>query len=527
MPRIKSLIEEKHKVIVCLFFAAFLCIGIIVFRDYGISWDERQQRDTGTINTLYVLKGDQRLLTDSERYHGPVFEILLVVMERFLNLTENSRAIFLMRHLVTFLLFYTSVLFFYLLCKYRFGSWKIGLSGSLFLILSPRIFADSFYNSKDIPCLAMFIVSIYTLVKYLDKKTLSRAAFHALACALLIDIRIVGIIVPSFTVIFLIADLLIIKTKRIEPKKIIASFLTYMSLLIFLTVLFWPVLWKKPLYHLASAFIQMRRFPWPGSILYLGSYTNTANLPWHYLPVWIIISTPLFYTFCFLIGCLVSMKLLLNNPIQFYINQRDNIISILWFFLPLGVVIGNRSVLYGAWRHMFFVYPAFLILSLVGLTYLFKLIKLKFQGWNYRIINAIVIFLIAGSLINTAQFMIRYHPYQNLYFNRLASKDMKEVKNNFELDYWGLSYRKALEYILKNDTDKVIRIYVDNWPGKDNANILTSVDRNRLMYVENPDKAKYFLSNYRGLKEEYPYGHREEYYSIEIYGAKIMVVYRL
>ena len=269
----------------------------------------------------------------------------------------------------------------------------------------------------------------------------------------------------------------------------------------------------------------MSRYPWSGTVLYLGSYIKATNLPWHYIPVWIIISTPLFYNFCFFVGCFVSMKLLLKNPIQFYVNKRDDLMFILCFFLPLVIVIGNRSVLYDAWRQMFFVYPAFLMLSLVGLTSLFEFIKLKFQELSYKIINVTFIFIIAFSLINTARFMIQYHPYQNVYFNILAGRDMKEIKNNFELDYWGLSYRKALEYILKNDTDKVVKIYAANSPGKANANILTSNDRNRLVYVKNLDEAKYFLSNYRDHKEEYPY--KEEYYSIKIDGAKIMVVYKI
>ena len=525
MTRIKILIEEKYKIGVCLFFAAFLCIGISVFEDYGISWDEHISRNRGIMALKYVLERDQKLLTNRTKYYGTAFEILLADIERILYLRKGLRARFFMRHLVTFLLFYTGVLFFYLLCKHRFRSWKIGLLGSLFLILSPRIFAHSFYNSKDIPFLAMFIISIHTLVKYLDKKTLSTAAFHALTCALLIDIRIVGIIVPFFTIIFFIADLLIIKTKEIENKEIITSFLIYILLLGSFTVFFWPILWTKPLYHLTNAFIQMRRFPWQGTVLYLGSYIKATNLPWHYIPVWIIISTPLFYSFCFFVGCFVSMKLLLTNPVQFYVNKRDDLIFILCFFLPLVIVIGIKSVLYNAWRQMFFVYPAFLMLSLVGLTSLFESIKIKFQGLSHRIINVTVIFLMASSLINTARFMIQYHPYQNIYFNILAGRDMEEIKNNFELDYWGLSYKKALEYILKNDRSKTIKVYVVNWPGKANADILTSEDRNRLVYVKNPDEAKYFLSNYRVHKEEYPY--KEEYYSIKFDGAKIMVVYRL
>lgn len=526
MAKVKDLIEKKYKIVVCLFFAAYLFIGISIFKDYGISWDEHQSRKNGLMAANYVVKGDQRLFAYRDRYYGTAFEILLFGIERILNLSKSPRATFFMRHLLTFLLFYTGVLFFYRLCKYRFGSWKIGLLGSLFLILSPRIFAHSFFNSKDIPCLVMFIISIYTLIRYLDKKTLSRAAFHALTCALLIDIRIVGIIVPFITIIFLITDLLIIKTEKIKCKKIIASFLTYTFLLIFFIVLFWPLLWKNPLYHFINAFELMSRFDcWGELVLYLGEYVKDTNLPWHYIPVWILISTPIFYTFVFFIGCFVSIKSLLKNPIQFYLSKKNALIFMLWFFLPLVVVIGIRSVLYDAWRQMFFIYPALLMLSLVGLTSLFEFIKLKFQGLNYKIINVTLIFIIIFNLINTAQFMIKYHPYQNVYFNKLAGRNMKEIKNNFELDYWGLSYRKALEYILKNDKSKIIKVFVANWPGKANAHTLTSNDINRLMYVENPNEAKYFLSNYRWHKEEYPL--KEEYYSIKIDGAKIMVVYKI
>lgn len=526
MVKIKILIEEKYKILVCLFFMVFLLIGIFIFKDFGMTWDDQAQRDYGVTVIRYVMEGDQELLNIKNKYHGPFFTMLLTVIEKILRLTD-SRYIYLMRHLVTFLLFYTSVFFFYRLCKYRFNSWKIGLLGSLFLILSPRIFAHSFYNPKDLPFLSMFIISIYTLVSYLNRKTLPRAAIHALICALLIDIRILGIIVPLFTVIFLFADLLIIKPIKIKNKKIIGSFLLYMALLISFTILFWPTLWENPVYHFIEAFKEMSRYPWIGSMLYLGDYISSLRVPWHYIPIWILVTTPLLYTALFLIGCFSVIKLLFKNPKQCYINRRDDLIFILWFFLPLASIIILKSVVHDAWRHMLFIYPPIVILSLEGLIYLSKSIKIKFKGLSYRVINIIFILIIASSLIHTAQFMIRYHPHQNVYFNILAGKNMKEVKNSFELDYWGLSYRQALEYILKNDKDKVIKIYVANACGWYNSLILPSDDRKRLVYVKRDslDEAKYFISNYRWHKDEYPY--EDEYFSIKIGGTKIMVVYRL
>jgi len=52
--------------------------------------------------------------------------------------------------------------------------------------------------------------------------------------------------------------------------------------------------------------------------------------------------------------------------------------------------------------------------------------------------------------------MVRAHPLQNVYFNALAGKNWK---SKFDVDYWGLSNRMALEYILERDQARVVRVY--------------------------------------------------------------------
>jgi len=44
-----------------------------------------------------------------------------------------------------------------------------------------------------------------------------------------------------------------------------------------------------------------------------------------------------------------------------------------------------------------------------------------------------------------------YHSLQNIYFNRLAGSNLTEIRRRFEMDYWGLSQRKALERLLEID----------------------------------------------------------------------------
>ena len=50
------------------------------------------------------------------------------------------------------------------------------------------------------------------------------------------------------------------------------------------------------------AFGVMNRFPITYNILYLGKFIKSTAVPWHYIPVWILITTPMLFTLFFLIG---------------------------------------------------------------------------------------------------------------------------------------------------------------------------------------------------------------------------------
>lgn len=513
---------KNYKIIVCLFFVSYLIVGLCIFKDYGISADELSSRRRGEDALNYIFKGDRTIFTNPTRYHGVIFEMLQQAIERILNL-KDTRNIFLIRHLITFLLFYISAIFFYKLCKYRFKSWKMGLLGSLFLILNPRIFAHSFYNPKDIPFLAMFIISAYTLMRYLDEKTFKKAIMHAFVCAVLIDIRIIGFIMPIGTLIFFISDMLVFKPET--SKKKFATPLVYIGALILFIILFWPVLWERPLYRFIEVAKLAANFRWNNSIFYFGRLIAANQMPWHYIPIWIMISNPIFYIFLFFIGLYMTLKKLDITPIMLYLEKRNDVIFLAFFSLPIMAIIFFKIIVYSAWRQLFFVYPFFLMLVLTGLKASFEFIKGRFTKPYYRIAGTAFFLAMAFDLAMTAKFMIKYHPHQNVYFNVLAGKNMEDVGNKFELDYWSLSYRQALEYILKNDSRDMIKVSVRSKYGARNAFILPSKDRKRLVYVENPQEADYFLTNSIFQRNQFP--GKEKYYSIRIGGTEIMFVYKM
>jgi hypothetical protein len=218
----------------------------------------------------------------------------------------------------------------------------------------------------------------------------------------------------------------------------------------------------------------------------------------------------------------VLVKGLVKDPAGSYRAARLDVIAVLWFFVPLLSVVFLKSVLYDGWRHMFFIYPAFLLICLRGLGSFFDTINARFTGAGRKAINITSICIILLAMAGTLRFMIVYHPYQNVYFNLLTG-DMANAKDKFEMDYWGLSYREALEYVVEKDRDKQIKICVANPPGEVSALMLHAEDRSRLIFTRDPRKAEYFLSNYRWHKIEYPY--KNEYFSIKVGDTNIMVVY--
>ena len=443
-----------------------------------MSWDEFISRQNGLYSVRYILDKNPALLTYYDRYYGTAFENLLVLIEKALRYTD-PQSVFYMRHLVTFLVFYLSTIALYLLLKLNTANRAISLIGALFLILSPRIFADSFYNSKDLVFMSVSIIALYTLTKFHHQPRLKSALIHALTSAFLTDIRIVGIVIIPLTILF-----------NLKNIKLLLIYLLSSSML---TIVFWPILWHNPPLELFTALKSMANFtPWQGQVLYMGKFITSTALPWHYLPVWIGITTPLSLLILGLVGTFISLRKLLTANCQL-----PTTLPLLWFYTPLLYVILRHPILYDGWRHFYFIYPAWIMLCVTTLKYIFSL-KNKF-------IKVFSLSLIGLDLLIVGIFMIRNHPYQNVYFNFLTG-NMAKTKLNFELDYWGLSLTEGYRYIAEHDPSPVIRIFAPLAPGETSIATLPASDRKRLIIdTKNPTGAKYLISNYRWHPKPFPF----------------------
>ncbi len=274
-----------------------------------------------------------------------------------------------------------------------------------------------------------------------------------------------------------------------------------------------------------------KRIDGDGMQLFAGNYRHVTQMPRYYVPVWIAVTTPLVYTGFFITGFLFILYRLVKSNRKIYRNSRERFDLLMLALLagPLLAVIVLHSVVYDGWRHLYYIYPCFIVIALIGLVSLVDLCKGWLETNKARLLTAGLYLVLLTGMAYTAYFMIKYHPQQQVYFNVLAGSP---VFDRFEQDYYGVSYKQGLEYIVIHDRLEAIKIYVNYLSGETNSSLLPLKDRQRIRYEPDSTKADYFLSNYntewdaqRMKKGEFPF--INEVHAITVDGSKIMAVYKL
>jgi len=362
------------------------------------------------------------------------------------------------------------------------------------LITSPKIFANSFYNNKDIIFMSFFIINLYLAINFLEKKNYKVSIIFAIFSALMINVRILGLILPSIIVIFYIINILRAEKNK---KKIVKPLIVFLILLPVFIFLFWPYLWNDPLKNFLFSFEYLSDHILTIHTYYLGQYIFSTNPPWHYHLVWILVSTPLLYLFLFITGFVfiflrTTKRLLKIEKNDSYTDlwrsnkELNDLIFFLTFLIPIIIAIDFKSISYDSWRHLFFIYPSLILISIFGLN----LIRIYF----FKKKNNYLYILILGLIIPNIYWMYKNHPHQNIYFNFLAGKNFNE---KFEMDFSGISNKQALEYIAKKKDGKV-KVYSLSTTDLDlTKKILENSIRKKILITNDIDDADYIINNYR------------------------------
>jgi hypothetical protein len=372
--------------------------------------------------------------------------------------------------------------------------------------------------------MVLFTTTAFTLVRFHDNPRITTAAVHALTTGALIAVRLPGIFILVLTVSVFVADYALLPATRNQWLRRIALLLLYALLALGSLVSFWPFLWQHPVIHINEALVDMNHSSRQSnlSVKYLGQFTAASELPWHYIPVWLLISTPLAYTLFFIIGVGLSAWRWIGGFRTHYRRSFIDVVMLACFLGPLLTVILLQSVLYDGWRHMYFIYPAFIFIGLIGMEFLIHGVKKLDNTWRVLGSGVIATLIIVNGVLTTL-FMIRNHPHQHLYFNGMAG-GMERARSNFDMDYWGLTFRKGLEYIAAHDPRSFIPIAFRN--GSVNTVYILPPKTQYRFEVLHHHYAKYILNNYRWQNYE-SLPHDKEVYAVYVGGVKVMSVFKM
>ena len=159
--------QVPHPVWALAVCAVFTAVGVAVLDDYGVSWDEFRQREIGLETISYVLGQDDELMRNHPRrdhlkFYGTAFELPLLIVERVLGLQDDTRAILLSRpHPDPPVLHSEWILLLFADTPACSAVTAIALFAMLLFLLHPRLYAESFVNTKDIPLVSMFMVALF------------------------------------------------------------------------------------------------------------------------------------------------------------------------------------------------------------------------------------------------------------------------------------------------------------------------------------------------------------------------------
>lgn len=437
-------------------FVVISCLGLffaILSKDYGITGDERFYEPYGKsawsfyktlgkdTSALFINTGDGGQL----HCYGPSIDLFSeVVCDIF-----GFKDIFIVRHIFASLSLLLMIVFSGLLTYLLTKNVPYSVLAGLFVLLSPRLFGDSMNNLKDPSYAAFNILSLYFIIRFVkelpqpSKKTIIGLV---IGIGLTLGSRIGGLLLFGYLGLFSLVAVLTNKNLKTQVfgshfKSLIQIALIVVVASYVLGIVFWPYGLVAPIDNPMHALDFFTNQTYQIKTLFGGVKLSSMEIPWFYVFKWISISVPEIIILGFLLFCVLFFKNVQNE------NSKYLLMVLFSFLFPVVYIIYKKSGMYNAWRHTTFIYPSFVVLSAVGFFYASQLLKTKSLRIGLYCLLGIGLFF-------PLKFMIANHPHQSVYFNSYFG-GVKKAVGYYETDYFGVSVRKATEWLIANEGSKL------------------------------------------------------------------------
>ena len=427
-----------------IFLLFYLLFSFLTYKNYGLTNDEFFVYTRGRYFYIKVRGNDPFLqkgfaVHDRDNsdllYNNSTYPALLYLF----NHKESYEKYHLLNLLFAIAIFYA----FYEILLFVYKKPFLALIGPFLLFFTPRFLGDIPANPKDVPFATFYFITLVAIILTQKWEEKLRIFVLGILIGLVASLRILGF---TLLIVYLVFKLL----RILENKKKIILQLTqillesilifFMAFLIFIVSI--PYAGADPLNHTIELFKIGSSFPWYGTIPFLGKVYSAKHLPFFYLTIWIMVTTPLSFIL-FSGGALIFLKSKKSAQLILLI-----LISV---FLQLLLYFFFKPNIYNGIRHYLFLIPQIILLAAIFIN----------EIWEKHRIKIIVLTILIVNLISITVSYIQLHPYEYVYFNEIVG-GLKGANNKFELDYWGASEKEALTWLkqyLKKENIKHANIF--------------------------------------------------------------------
>ncbi len=387
------------------------------------------------------------------KYYGQSVDNFTALINRVFNI-ENE---FLTRHLTGAVFFWLLLLFAGLVANQLSGSFWVSALTVISILAMPRLFGQAFGNLKDIPFATGYLAGIYMIVRFikeLPKPKWKTAVLLGLAIAFTCSVRIGGLILFGFFAVAIIAAFIL---KPFLPKyffstksclvRLLGQGLAILIIGYFAGLLFWPFALQNVFQNPLESLQIMEHYKVSIRQIFEGEWLWSTQLPWYYLPKWLIISTPEYILF----GLAVFLSLFFIK-----IKKQDSkqlfsgLFLLFTLFFPIIYVIVIKANLYSGVRQMIFVLPLFAVFASAGI-WVFMNLK------SSKAIKSSILIIYFFLMILPVKHQAATFPADYIYFNAISGGN-KKAWSNYEYDYYFHGIKKSSEYLIDLVGNNIVTI---------------------------------------------------------------------
>lgn len=497
-----------------LFF--FLIVGSINSLKTGISFDENYEELNWNFN-ISATKDFLNSIISNKNFdyqnfnsnvknfvgYGIGFQIISQPIQNLIDdfVMSNSEidsygAKLISKHIVVFIFFFISGLFFYLIMRKFYNNENFTILSTIIYLTYPYLFGQAMFSPKDIPFMSVWLICTFLNFDLIDKliknKKISniKVIIFSFATAYLLSIRIAGLLIFVQYLISLILYLYFFKEKiNFFLKKQYIQCIFFFLLFIIFSFILNPTFLIDPFLSIETFKININHFNNVGTMT-MGTIMYAKNLSSTYLPIWFAVKIPLI--------CLLGLASIPLADKKIFNNKKNSVFfsSIVFtIFSIIFILIYGKVHLYDEIRQVMFLIPLIFIISLYSLIKLSK------------------IFFIIVSFLSISFFIIeniKINPYQYVWFN--TPSRYIDLSKKFELEYQGISGREIAKHLTKLD-DQNLCILVNPIHSVKPFLYNTNFNCFDIWQKIDTDYKRPFLAvqNVRNLKKSLPYGCKEIY----------------